>query len=64
MIHEYAGTKFPIYKVWQLREASDHKPHKCEKGNLKHSMAEFQSIQQYVAAIGYCFIAPKIVLKC
>ena len=49
VIHVYAGTKFPIYKVWWLREASQigqtfiH----YAKSRLKNSTTEFQSIQQF-----------------
>ena len=34
-----ATTKFPMYKVWWLREAS-------QIGQMPHSTAEFKSIQQ------------------
>ena len=60
-------TKFPIHKVWWIREASQIEqtfiPH--VKSCLKHSTAEFQLIQQFLAAIGHCFIAKQIFLnKC
>ena len=42
----YARTKFPIYKVWWMREASQNVHIPVWKNNLKHSTAEFQSIQQ------------------
>ena len=49
-------TKFPIHKVWWLREASQIGQTfipLCGKSHLKHSTAEFQSI---LAAIGHRFI--------
>ena len=45
----HTGTIFPRKKVWWLREASQIRQTfipLCEKSRLKHSMAEFQSIQQ------------------
>ena len=48
-----------IYKVWWLREASQigKRSYPMWKSRLKHSTAEFQSIQQILAAIGHRFIA-------
>ena len=45
----YAATKFPTYKVWWLREASQIGQMFIPmwKSRLKHSTAEFQSIQQF-----------------
>ena len=43
-------TKFPIHKVWWLREASHNRANihtPMWKSWLKHSMAESQSIQQF-----------------
>ena len=62
LIHVHAGTKFPMYKVWWLREASQIGQTfipLCEKSSLKHSTAEFQSIQQFWLQFGHRFIAKK-----
>ena len=38
-------TKFPKHKVWWLREAA---PNPYAKKSFKHSVTEFQSIQQFL----------------
>ena len=52
----YAGTKFPIYKVrwlWEASQIGQTFVPLCGESRLKHSTAEFQSIQHVLAASGH-----------
>ena len=44
---KYVGIKFPIYKVWWLKSGLTNQANvHTHKNCLKHSTAEFQSVQQ------------------
>ena len=66
MIHVYAGTKFPIYKVWWLREASQiaqtFMPQYVKK-SFKTQHDKIPIDPAILAAIGHRFIAKRFKTK-